>query len=458
MRRKVLFILYFFLSKLYSYSVKNNRIIDNYGRERLYHGVNVIYKKFPWHPIVNKFNYNLSFNDEDIGIINNLGLNIIRLGLMWPGVEPIKGQYNMIYLNVMKNIVQKLDNYNISVIVEFHQDALSEYFCGEGLPDWIINNSNFPMPIGLPYNKFGKPSKEKCLSKDWWKYQFTFAAGEMYKKLYTDSMIVNSFLGYWNIVAKTFNDSNNVIGYEIINEPWAGNIYKNPELLLPKYADKKYIEPFYNKLFNNLSLSGYLNNKLFFFEPVTCSINGAGFDYPPNKNNTKCVLAYHCYFPPEISVDQLFRSRMRDIRRLGIAGFITEMGATNIVDILTYTDRYFQSWAVWQYKIFSGITGDGSMFFNKNGTIAEARYLLNRSYPRAICGHGTYYNFNLTTNEVLLIYENNPKCNSDTEIYISTMPNNYKISVLPPTLYLFDDKILYIKPLNYSVQVIVRIF
>jgi endoglycosylceramidase len=440
-----------------SYSVQNNRIVDKYGRERLYHGVNVIYKKYPWHPILDKFNYNLSFTEDDYKIIYDLGLNVIRLGVMWPGVEPKPGYYNITYLKIMENIVNNLDRYNISVIIEFHQDALSEYFCGEGMPDWLMNMSNFPVPLSLPYNKSGKPSVTDCELKQWWEYQFSLAAGEMYEKLYTNTYYINYFLNYWNIVAKTFNSSNNVIGYEIINEPWPGNIYTNPKLLLPKYGDKIYLQSFYDKIFNNLSKSGYLNDKLFFFEPVTWSINGVGFEHPPNNNTRKNVLSYHCYFPPNLSAKQIFRTRLNDLEKLNVAGFITEMGSTKIYDIFDYTDPYFQSWTVWQYKKYSGITGDVSMFFNKNGTIANTRYLLNRSYPRAICGHGTYFDFNITSKKVVLRYINNPDCGSNTELYISLMPVNYTIQFNVPVNHYFNNKVLYIEPHKNDTEIIVTI-
>ena len=172
-----------------------HRIIDNFGRERIFHGTNVIYKTKPWHPILNKFDYTKSFNDDDIKIIKNLGLNIIRLGVMWPGVEPVKGNYNLSYLNVMKNIINKLNDNNIYVLIDFHQDVLSEYFCGEGIPDWILNNSNFPFPINFPYNKMGKPSKEQCLSGNWIDYQFTYYTGKVYQQLYTDPILITSSLG-----------------------------------------------------------------------------------------------------------------------------------------------------------------------------------------------------------------------------------------------------------------------
>ena len=443
----ILFLLVFtdMCSISYGYYISNNRIYDDSGRERIFHGTNVVFKQKPWHPSIYDFNYNLSFNNDDIEIIYNLGLNFVRLGVMWPGVEPQKSVFNLTYLNVMKDIVHKLDKKNISVLIEFHQDALSEYFCGEGIPDWAVENSKFPLPIAFPYNKSGKPSREKCLSKDWWNYQLSYEAGSYYQELYTNTDLRNSFLGYWNIIAHTFNNSDNVIGYEIINEPWAGNIYKDLSLLLPKIADKKNLQPFYDHIFYNLSLSGYLNNKLFFFEPTTWDDWGTGFDHPPGNNTEKCVLSFHCYFPPDISVSQVFRARLNDQKKLNIPLFLTEFGSNHIFDVFQNTDELFMSWSVWSYKRFSNITGDGSMFFNKNGTIANTRNFLNRTYPRSICGRGIYFNFNVSLNSFLLIYDNNPNCRGETEIFIN---KNMKISITPQIEHFIVDKIVYIQPHN----------
>ena len=388
-------ILFGLFEKSITYHVANKRIIDEWGRERIFHGTNMIYKESPWHPNFDKFNYNTSFTDYDIKIISEYGLNFIRLGVMWPGVEPKKGEYNYSYLEVMKNIVDKLERNNISVLIEFHQDALSEYFCGEGIPDWAVNNSDFPFPIALPYNKSGKPTKEKCLSRDWWKYQFSYKAGSVYEELYEDTELFHSFLKYWKVIGETFNHSKNVIGYEIINEPFAGNIEKDPLLMLPKIADKKFLKDFYSRVYKYLWERSYLNSKLFLFESVTWDDFGMGFERAPGENmSNQSVFSYHCYFPPDLSPKQVFDVRMKDLDKLNVAGFLTELGSTHIEEVFENTDNYFQSWSVWQYKSFSGITGDGSMFFYKNGTNATTRDYLNRTYPRAICGRGMYFNFN----------------------------------------------------------------
>ena len=110
------------------------------------------------------------------------------------------------------------------------------------------------------------------------------------------------------------------------------------------------------------------------------------------------------------------------------------------------------SWSVWSYKRFSDITGDGSMFFNKNGTIANTRNFLNITYPRAICGHGIYFNFNVSTNSFLLIYDNNPNCQAETEIFIN---KNMKISITPQIQHFIVDKIVYISPHNENIEITV---
>lgn len=41
--------------------------------------------------------------------------------------------------------------YNISILLDAHQDVLSRLFCGEGIPEWAVTNyESFPLPI-----KFG---------------------------------------------------------------------------------------------------------------------------------------------------------------------------------------------------------------------------------------------------------------------------------------------------------------
>lgn len=49
-------------------------------------------------------------------------------------------------------------------------------------------------------------------------------------------------------VAGAFKGESHILGAELINEPWAGDVIHRPTLLLPKIADLKNFQPAYDKL------------------------------------------------------------------------------------------------------------------------------------------------------------------------------------------------------------------
>ena len=59
-----------------------------------------VYKSFPFHPRNDTFDPQLSLSNEDVTFLVENGLNVVRLYVAWPGVEPSKGQYNGTYLEV----------------------------------------------------------------------------------------------------------------------------------------------------------------------------------------------------------------------------------------------------------------------------------------------------------------------------------------------------------------------
>jgi hypothetical protein len=54
-------------------------------REVIFHGVNAIVKGFPWVPSTNDFDIDTSLVDKDHQMLADLGVNMYRLGSMWPG-------------------------------------------------------------------------------------------------------------------------------------------------------------------------------------------------------------------------------------------------------------------------------------------------------------------------------------------------------------------------------------
>jgi endoglycosylceramidase len=60
-----------------------NMMIDADGRERFFHGTNIVYKAAPYHPSLQSFNSETSFCDEDMDLLRSMGHNSIRLSVPW---------------------------------------------------------------------------------------------------------------------------------------------------------------------------------------------------------------------------------------------------------------------------------------------------------------------------------------------------------------------------------------
>lgn len=39
--------------------------------------------------------------------------------------------------------------------------------------------------------------------------------------------LADKFARFWKFIAENFKDNDNILGYELLNEPWGGSIYKN---------------------------------------------------------------------------------------------------------------------------------------------------------------------------------------------------------------------------------------
>ena len=163
------------------------------------------------------------------------------------GVIPQENYINQTYLNKITEIINLGSKYDIYFLLDFHQDLLSELFCGEGISNWLnyklLDNetiNNFPFPL----------LDKKCDDNKWIKYHFSKAVSKLFQKLYENPQYLEL---YWNVLALSFKDNKNVIGYELINEPWFGDIFQNPLYFSPSYSYKYNLLPFYNKLISYIT-------------------------------------------------------------------------------------------------------------------------------------------------------------------------------------------------------------
>jgi endoglycosylceramidase len=375
-------------------------------------------------------------------------------------VEPLDGWFNETYLSYMSDIVTKAGSYGIYTVIEFHQDAWNAMYCGNGAPDWVSKvsdkSNNFPMPIGPPVEvdpTTGHPTKETCDSindNTWTKYYFTFATSEAVGNLYNSADLRNRFALYWGKIASHFVSSPFIIGYEMMNEPWAGNIYEEPKLLIPGSADHSKLQQLYDDASNVIRQTD--KDHLILFQGVTWEVvvpigEKHGFDHAPGglAFANKSSLAWHCDVLSSVTPeDTYFSWKFDEMRRLSVGGFVTEVvGDSGRCDIL---DKYKISWMQFSYKIFADLTWDNSgLFYRPCSDPSSMDACLNvaevktwaRTYAKAVAGHTNYFRYNSTTRVAELNYISKPGCKLPTVLFVSEKwiyTSGFTVQVTPDTV------------------------
>jgi len=163
---------------------------------------------------------------EDVNLLADLGMNMIRLDVSWAGAEPERGHYNQSYFDVVHRIVNMCKSRGIYVLLEWHQDLFSERYCGNGAPLWASrplipgNRFGYPFPLGFPFKvdpSSGLPEAWQC-DNFFVRGYGSYVLGQAFEDLYLNyNGVRDSFVDFWKKVALEFRNDSNVIGYEFIN-------------------------------------------------------------------------------------------------------------------------------------------------------------------------------------------------------------------------------------------------
>ena len=364
---------------------KTRFLVDSYGRTTLLHGVNAIYKVDPYIPLTDEFDPQNSLNDDDIANLKKWGMNFVRLGVMWEGVEREAGVYDMAYLDKVEALINKMGEAGIYTLVDAHQDVFARFMCGEGIPDFYaqeaigmtpscinpivdvllkdfyasIGSCNDMNDLNYRVDDNGDFLIEDCLQEMFANYYNTKQSVTGFGSLFTNKQNMNDkFVAYWDATSARFAGNPYVVGYDPLNEPFPANNVRDPTLRIPGVMDRKHLAPTYSAVFDK-----YINNDsdaIMWFEPVTDPdvdgwLNGGtifpvGFAEPPGGeyNSVNHVLNDHTYccqlggWPSpcetgEPSTDlaeeclvwhkKRIGVRSTDAERLGIPYHITEFGA-----------------------------------------------------------------------------------------------------------------------------------
>ena len=80
-----------------------------------------------------------------------------------------------------------------------------------------------------------------------------------------DEGLLDKMFDFWSVVSEKFSQNPNVIGYDIFNEPWPANIYKDESLFIePEKFDREKLFPIAQRA--NTVVREKDSEKIIFFE------------------------------------------------------------------------------------------------------------------------------------------------------------------------------------------------
>lgn len=185
-------------------------LVDDHGRQRVLHGVNLVEKGHPGAESPAAFRG--SWTEEDLAQLVGIGLDSVRFGVNWAATEPAPGEYSEEHLRWLGEQLDLLHEAGLAVVLDGHQDLYSQRF-GNGAPDWATLTDRPFEPTALWSDAYlASPAVHEALDAFWADAPGPGGIG-----------IRERFVRMWGMLAERFGDHPAVIGYDVLNEPTPGS-------------------------------------------------------------------------------------------------------------------------------------------------------------------------------------------------------------------------------------------
>ncbi len=330
-------------------------ITDRGGRVVILHGWNMVYKVGSYRPA------DSGFGRDDIRFLRRHGFNTIRLGIIQNAVEPklpAEGEpadYREGYLRSIGRTERLLAKRKIFTLLDVHQDLYNERFEGEGFPDWAVVGDAATLPAepkqGFPANYLGMPALNRAFDHFW--TNDSDAAGRP---------LQDSFARMWKGIARRFKDRRNLVGFNILNEPWPGSQYPScvSTTGCPAF-DTQFLQPFTERVISAIrqvddeSLIWYAPLLTFDFGSAT-SLGDLGDPDLGFAFNMYCIAEVVPGAPTaacDTGYDLTLGNADAQSEKTGDALLMTEYAATSDLDkiekVAGLADDHMVGWQQWHY-------------------------------------------------------------------------------------------------------------
>jgi endoglycosylceramidase len=461
-------------------------LVDRSGRVVIFHGVNAVYKHAPYvlYPDKGK---PWNFDASDARLMQSLGFNVVRLGILWEGLEPgtlgpnnpsvctpgapgNPHQFNrtvaLDYLHKVAETVDLLGRYHIYTLLDMHEDVYSQAFRGEGAPAWAVCTDGIPIqPYGGRWsNNYRNPA---------------LAAAE--RNFYSNDVVGNlqgQFDLVWATVAHYFRHNPWILGYDPLNEPYSSvlrsvlrghsreNIAMNQECMYtgtahpgqtipgrtiscPSDDPKEGVIP---------TIRAQDPSHPIFREPDIMSVQNLPTSIGPMPYRN-LVLNFHdyCRYRSPVTgnptnlracvaeehqtivyrVDEAHFEGYRDDEPGGLPVFMSEFGATQSTALLSrltdLANKNSFGWIYWAWKYYDDPTGSAAeAMVSRRGRLLPNGRVLAQTYPLAVAGTQLRMSYYTRTADFSLSYRPDRRSSARTLISVPVpyhYPKGYCIRV-----------------------------
>ncbi|RNL61268.1 endoglycoceramidase [Nocardioides marmoriginsengisoli] len=422
-------------------------LVDEKGRLVIVHGLNFVWKKAPYVPP----NTPEGFTQADADWLYEHGFNGARLGVLWPGVNPTApGVVDQSYFDKWDRVVDLMADKGIWMQFDMHQDMWHETYGGEGVPNWAMKR---PAPFSL------FPVLKAPFPFGYW----TPEVSTVYDNFWANkNNLLDHWVTYWKQVADHYKDQPYSMGYDLINEPWAGLEWTSCILLAgcpSTYA--KELQPAQNK-----ALAGIRSvdpDNIVWYEPQQLS---SGLLLPthlkavPGEQNLGLSWHSYCFatfaestgipVPLTESCKGFAKNRnnhaLAQAAEMNAVPLMTEWGASDNIRALQIdaeaADTNNMGWLYWAYKYWNDpTTADTKQgLFHNDADLADVKAdklkELVRTYPQATAGTDLVYAYDSATGKFTMSYKADPSIDAPTRIFVSpiTAPHGYTVTTSTGTV------------------------
>jgi len=363
-------------------------LIDEQGRVVVMHGVNFVQKTAPF--------YADNIGEQDARFLADEGFNAARVGIIWEGFEPAPGRYDDAYLRKVAAFDGLLARYGIRSLIDAHQDAWGAHTAtgpiglGDGAPRWAT-----PFPGMLDdFQAFWDDAKAP------------------------DGVgLQTHFANAWRHVASVLGGSDNILGYDPFNEPYAGTRSACVPFAPCTAFEAGPLGAFYRRVIAAIRAAG--DRHVIF--PEAIAQNGIQPPALPAFADPQTAFSFHFYCPagqfsaatespPEAAACEQFERRgfgsfLGYADGLGVPAFLGEFSGNgpdgDNVRTVDAMGAHFSSWTLWAYQdVLTDATRPGSQ-----GNAKQAKLdALVVPYPQATAGTPRTWAFDRATRTMTFAY------------------------------------------------------